>query len=462
MLGEVADLRVDVEGAFQAFDDDPQLGAYLRAVNGTVPLVDELVSPRSRGNNLLLWIYGDAGITHASNLVSLWADQSQQTYANRDYTAAGSFRPTYIAADAEFNNRGTTLWNGSGNWMGNAGAWGTLPTQPYTIYIVGKSMGATGVFFASGGAGNRSDVDVSASNVHAYAGSNLTTSTPVTAPCVICVVFNGATSAIYVNGSLTAVLAGDVGAHTISQTYLGGNFGGGNLLTGKIASVVITRGADTPRQRAEMVKYLGTYYGITVDSDAKRLVICDGDSLTAGQGSTGGQTYPVQLIAALGSSYEALNDGTGGHTVAQMLTGVAALDEYIAVTRPRTYYVGWGGGNDIYTNGTDAAATFSSYVDLLRGRRVSGAKVVACTQLPRSIVPTPSYYERQRLAFNAMVRAQWSIFADALADMGAHPLIGLAGSEMNTTYFDDDRVHLKNAGYAIVESLVRAAILLIG
>lgn len=457
--GEIADLRADVETAFQAFDDDPQLGTYLRALNGTVPIVDGLVSPRSRGNNLLLWVYGEAGVTQTGNLISLWADQSQQTYANRDYTAAGGFRPTYTAADSEFNNRGTATFNGTGNWMANAGAWGTLPTQPYTIYIAGKSTGSAGVFFGSGGASNRSDVDVQTSFAHAYAGSNLTTTTLVTSPCIITVVFNGASSAIYVNGSLTAVVSGDVGAQSISQTYLGGNNGGGNLLTGKIASVVITRGADTPRQRAEMVKYLGTYYGITVDSGAKRLVICDGDSLTAGTGSTGGNTYPAQMIAALGSGYEAINDGTGGHTVVQMLAAVASLDEYIAVTRPRVYYVGWGGGNDIYTSGTDAGALFSLYVDLCRGRRVSGAKVVACTQLPRSIVSTPAYYERQRLAFNAMVRAQWRTFADALADMGADATIGLAGSEMNTTYYDPDRVHMTNAGYAVVEGIVRAALL---
>jgi lysophospholipase L1-like esterase len=432
------------------------------AVNASPLISDALVSPRSRGNNLLLWIYGEAGVTQASNLISNWADQSQQSYANRDYVASGGFRPTYTAADAEFNNRGTATFNGSGNWMANAGAWGTLPTQPYTIYLVGKSTGAAGVFFASGAGSNRSDIDVATSFAHAYAGSNLTTTTLVTSPCIITVVFNGASSAIYVNGSLTAILAGDVGAQTISQTYLGGNYGGGNLLTGKIASVIITRGADTARQRSEMLAYLGAYYGITVDSGAKRLVICDGDSLTAGTGSTAGQTYPVQLIAALGSGYEAINDGTGGHTVVQMLASVAPLDEYIAVTRPRTYYVGWGGGNDIYTSGTDAGALFANYVALLRGRRVSGAKVVACTQLPRSIVSTPSYYERQRLAFNAMVRSQWRTFADALADMGANTTIGLAGSEMNTTYFDPDRVHMTNAGYAIVAGLVQTAILSIG
>ena len=432
------------------------------SVNATPLVTDALVSPRSRGNNLLLWIYGEAGVTQSSNLISNWADQSQQSYSNRDYVASGGFRPTYTASDSEFGNRGTATFNGSGNWMANAGAWGTLPSAPYTIYVVGKSTGSAGVFFASGGASNRSDVDVSSSNAHAYAGSNLTTSTPVTSACIICVVFNGASSAIYVNGSLTAVVSGDVGAQTISTTYLGGNYGGGNLLTGKIASVVITRGADTARQRAEMISYLGTYYGITVDSGAKRLVICDGDSLTAGTGSTAGQTYPVQMIAALGSSYEALNDGTGGHTVVNMLAGAAALDEYIAVTRPRVYYVGWGGTNDIYTSGTDAGALFANYVALLRGRRVSGAKVVACTLLPRTNTSTPSYQERQRLAFNAMVRSQWRTFADALADMGADATIGLAGSEMNGTYYDTDRVHMVNAGYAIVAGLVTAAIQSIG
>jgi len=37
LAGEVADLRQDVEDAFQAFDDDPQLGLYLRTVRTVTP-----------------------------------------------------------------------------------------------------------------------------------------------------------------------------------------------------------------------------------------------------------------------------------------------------------------------------------------------------------------------------------------------------------------------------------------
>ena len=46
--------------------------------------------------------------------------------------------------------------------------------------------------------------------------------------------------------------------------------------------------------------------------------------------------------------------------------------------------------------------------------------------------------------------------------MGADATIGLAGSEMNTTYYDADRVHMTNAGYAVVAGLVQTAILSIG
>ena len=62
------------------------------------------------------------------------------------------------------------------------------------------------------------------------------------------------------------------------------------------------------------------------------------------------------------------------------------------------------------------------------------------------------------------VRAEWFFItgADALADMGADATIGPAGAEMNTTYFDTDRVHMTNAGYAVVAGLVSVAIQGIG
>lgn len=50
-------------------------------------------------------------------------------------------------------------------------------------------------------------------------------------------------------------------------------------------------------------------------------------------------------------------------------------------------------------------------------------------------------------------------FADALADVAADTRIGDAGDELNTTYYHlTDRVHLNNAGYAVVAPIVKAAI----
>lgn len=426
------------------------------------PIVtDSISSPKSRGNNCLFFVNGDVNVTQTSNLVSNWTDQSRQGDANRNFVASGSFRPTYINTDPNYNNKGTLSFNGTTNYMA-AGTWTSPPSQPYTIYIVGESQGSSGVFFGSGAGSNRSDVDISASKIHAYAGSNLTSTTSVSSKSVIAVVFNGASSAIYVNNSQVAVSIGDVGAQTISQTNVGANFAGGNLLNGKVAAITVIKGAESARARAEMFQYFYNYYSIdNTDSLNKKLIICDGDSLTSGTGSTGGNTYPNQLITLLGSSnYEVINDGTGGHKITDLLSGASTIDEYITtIARPKNYYIGWAGTNDIYTSGTDAAVCYSNYVSLLSGRRSSGTKVIACTLLPRTNTSTPSYQEHQRQQLNAMIRQNWYSFADALADFGNDPIIGLAGSEMDTAYYDTDRVHMTNSGYAIIASIAKTALL---
>ena len=50
-------------------------------------------------------------------------------------------------------------------------------------------------------------------------------------------------------------------------------------------------------------------------NDSAIPVACVGDSITAGYLSTGGQTYPNQLQALLGSGYKVMNFGEGGRTM---------------------------------------------------------------------------------------------------------------------------------------------------
>lgn len=60
---------------------------------------------------------------------------------------------------------------------------------------------------------------------------------------------------------------------------------------------------------------------VTVSAAETKTIVCVGDSLTAGSGSSNGQTYPVQLQNLLGSNYNVINAGLGGRTMGEYTNG---------------------------------------------------------------------------------------------------------------------------------------------
>lgn len=60
--------------------------------------------------------------------------------------------------------------------------------------------------------------------------------------------------------------------------------------------------------------------------------------------------------------------------------------------------------------------------------------------------------------YNDLLRNNWRIFADGLADVGADIHIGLDGCASNLTYFQSDGGHLTDAGYTIYGGIYQTAI----
>lgn len=72
--------------------------------------------------------------------------------------------------------------------------------------------------------------------------------------------------------------------------------------------------------------------GATYPTFATTDIACWGDSLTAGAGSTGGQTYPVQLAAMLGDGRNIYNGGIGGQNSAQIAARQGGAPSLLTVT----------------------------------------------------------------------------------------------------------------------------------
>lgn len=167
------------------------------------------------------------------------------------------------------------------------------------------------------------------------------------------------------------------------------------------------------------------------------------------------------------------NVAVAGQTVATMITNAASVvDTLYSVGASRTTLVVWGGTNDLYF-GADAATTYSRIVSYCNARKAAGWRVAVLTILPRTQSGIPAGFETERAALNALLRADaptatayskittGASYADFLVDVADDSLIGDAGDELNTTYYSSDKVHLVNAGYAIIASYVKNALILL-
>ena len=80
--------------------------------------------------------------------------------------------------------------------------------------------------------------------------------------------------------------------------------------------------------------------------DARPLLVCFGDSLTAGYGADPGQSYPDYLqtnLDAMGYKYRVVNEGISGNTTKD---GVERLDRIIAL-KPALVVVEFGGNDGL-------------------------------------------------------------------------------------------------------------------
>lgn len=183
-------------------------------------------------------------------------------------------------------------------------------------------------------------------------------------------------------------------------------------------------------------------------NENKSLIVCDGNSLTLG--SFGGATtpYPTLLQTALGTTYSVINLGVGGRTTLGMIqqyptTAGAYYQNYFK----RKILIAWEGTNDIFNLPNRGDTAYTRMVAYCEAARTQGYKVLVLTMLPYG-----SYegVETQRGIYNTLLRNNWSAFADGLCDIALNDTIGIAGSQNNSTYYNADLTHLKDAGYSIV------------
>lgn len=218
-------------------------------------------------SGLQLWLRADRGVTLVSGAVSQWNDYSGTGDSNKNVTQSTSTkRPTPNTADANFNNQATLTFDGTDDYL-VSGTWSSALSQPATWFAAYRAGSvATGRSAFDGiASGNRHFTGNTGTDgfVNMYAGTTVLAGAVNKASTKVytCSVFNGASSALYVNDFSSSVASGNAGSHSLTGVTIGANFLTTGPIAGEIAEIIAYSGALNAAQRAQVQDYLTRRYG---------------------------------------------------------------------------------------------------------------------------------------------------------------------------------------------------------
>jgi acyl-CoA thioesterase I len=153
---------------------------------------------------------------------------------------------------------------------------------------------------------------------------------------------------------------------------------------GDDSAVEDAAGSDEQRAQDELTK----------KNDGRPVLVCFGDSLTAGLGTREGQSYPDYLqkdMDALGYHYRVVNEGISGNTTKD---GVTRLNDVLKL-RPEIAVVEFGGNDGL--RGLPIERTEANLDEIVRTLKAAGVKVALA-----GITLPPDYGEDYIKQFDAM------------------------------------------------------------
>lgn len=192
-------------------------------------------------------------------------------------------------------------------------------------------------------------------------------------------------------------------------------------------------------------------------------VVCFGNSLTQGSGAT--TPWPMLMAAGLDAAaadtYCVIRKGVSGRDLATLLTDYPTHAAPLAQAGyGRNILVIQEGTNSISAGGQTGAQCLATLDALIALALVDFDAVVVPTCPPSGLITGAD--ETDRLAYNAGILARdngTTIFA---ADVCADAVFDAEIDAQNATYYlnpPTDATHLKNAGYVVMETYIRAAVI---
>ncbi len=174
------------------------------------------------------------------------------------------------------------------------------------------------------------------------------------------------------------------------------------------------------------------------------VIVCYGDSITAGRGLAYGQAYPEFLqkkLDAVGHQYRVVNQGTSGATTKDALAGL----RYVLALHPAVVIVEFGGNDGL--RGLPVAETRNNLDQLLAGLEKAHVKIVFA-----GITLPPDYGPDYIRSFQQMFRDVAARHRVAFVPMLYKNLVGVPGA------IQDDGIHPTAKGSAIIADTLLATL----
>lgn len=180
-------------------------------------------------------------------------------------------------------------------------------------------------------------------------------------------------------------------------------------------------------------------------------IVCDGDSIMAGQGVSANATYTSRcqnlsnFLANLFPGAEVYNEAVSGQNVANLATFRSArcVSKYNPSHRLNIYCC-IVGTNNISGGVNTPDETITQVKDHCLFMKAAGFKVIIATQPARG-----DLQDTERNTYNTLLRAQYLDFADGLADIASDPLLD---TETDTSVYNGDAIHFNSSGEGIAAS----------
>jgi hypothetical protein len=185
--------------------------------------------------------------------------------------------------------------------------------------------------------------------------------------------------------------------------------------------------------------------------DTDTVVFMEGDSIFENTSTApNGPNWAGQHAQTNPSGLIYMNNAVSGSNLTHLTTRLTSTDltGRIAVAVANGYKV-----IVVVLIGANGIPTIADLETYWQALKTAGAKVVACTVLPREDAGDGgTAFNAARATLNTQIRA--STVPNAVADLAADASIGVNGAPTAGTYYQADKTHLNAAGHAIAQTII--------